>query len=403
VGSGPGGATAADELAARGRDVCILEKGNRDGRSYLHKYSSSRFATGLKLVRKGLGINPASRDIPVRTWIGVGGTSMVASANAVRGWEEDLLSHGIDIASHFDDLEKTTPVIPMPERLIGKGAQLLWKAADSLGIRMECMPKMIDVTRCQSCGNCNKQCPYNAKWTAEWAIKRAQENHAVLMQEVTAIELIVSNGKAAGVKALDRSGGQILIEADRVILAAGALATPLLLHKAGLDDAGRGLFCHPFHIVHGPLSGQSLKQEPRSVYSSHFLEKEGFTMANDVVGGELGIMIKTRDEADGRVHPSGAVQKAYTPDLLKTARTSIAAAKEILRKAGVNKRKIKVRFHAALHPGGTAAIGRLLDERMETEIKNCYVADASVLPSSTGIPPLLTIMALARHLGKNLD
>jgi len=403
IGSGPGGATAADELAALGRDVCILEKGNHHGRSCLHKNSSSPFATGLKLIRKGLGIKPVSRDIPVRTWIGVGGASTVASANALRGWEKELLSHGVDIAPHFDELEKTTPVIPMPERLIGRGARLLWKAAESLGIPMERMPKMIDAARCQSCGNCNAQCPHNAKWTALWPLQRAEENHAVLMQEVTATELITSNGRAAGIKALDGKGGQIFVEADKVILAGGALATPELLQKAGLDDAGPGLFCHPFHIVHGPLSGQRLKQEPRAVFSSHFLAKQGFTLANDVVGGDLGIMIKTKDEGDGRVYPSGAVQKEYTPELLKTSRTSISLAREILVKAGVNQRKIEVRFHAALHPGGTAAIGRVLDARMETEIKNCYVADASALPSSTGLPPLLTIMALARHLAKNLD
>jgi len=402
VGSGPGGATVAKELAAQGWDVCILEKGNFHGYSSLYRNNVHPFTTGLKLIRKGLGIQPVSRDIPVRSWIGVGGTSTIASANAVRGWEGELRSHGIDIASEFAELEKSLHIMPFPDHLIGNGAHKLWKAADSLGIKMEPIPKMIDLTRCESCGLCNRGCPKNAKWTAGWFVQEAVDNQATLMQDVTAKKVITSNGKASGIEALGANGEEIMIEADKVILAAGAIATPVILQNSGLDSAGDRLFCHPFLVVHGPVPRQSIEREPRSVFSKQFLEEYGFTLANDFVAGDLGIIIKTKDEADGRVYPSGAVKKEYTPDLLKKARKSITIAKEILGKIGVNKREIKVRYHAALHPGGTAAIGRIVDARMETEIKNCFAADASVLPLPTGLPPLLTILALARRLAKNL-
>jgi choline dehydrogenase-like flavoprotein len=403
VGSGPGGATVARELAAQNKDVCILEKGNIRGRTSLCKNSAHPLATGFKLIRKSLGIQPVSRDIPIRYWIGVGGTSTVASANAVRGWEEELRSFGIDIEAEFTDLEKTLHIAPLPDHLIGNGAHKLREAADSLGIKMESIPKLIDITQCDGCGLCNIACPNNAKWTAEWFVQEATGSSAVLVQDVTATKVITSSGRATGIEALDSNGQKITARADKVILAAGAMATPVLLQSSGLDAAGDRLFCHPFHVVYGPISGQQMVREPRSIFTRQFLEEYGFTLANDIFEGNLGILVKTKDEADGKVYPSGAVKKGYTQALLKKVRKSIQIAEEILVKAGVNKREIKVRYHAALHPGGTAGIGHIVDAHMETEIKNCFVADASVLPSSTGIPPLLTILALSRHLAKNLN
>ncbi|MDD2657995.1 MAG: GMC oxidoreductase, partial [Candidatus Pacebacteria bacterium] len=54
------------------------------------------------------------------------------------------------------------------------------------------------------------------------------------------------------------------------------------------------------------------------------------------------------------------------------------------------------------HPGGTAAIGEVVDKNLQTKIKNLYVADASVLPKSPGLPPIVTIVALAKRLAKRI-
>ena len=37
-----------------------------------------------------------------------------------------------------------------------------------------------------------------------------------------------------------------------------------------------------------------------------------------------------------------------------------------------------------------------------TRVKNLYVCDASVLPKAPGLPPILTIVALGKHLAKHL-
>jgi choline dehydrogenase-like flavoprotein len=402
IGSGPGGATVGRELAARGRDVLILEKGNFSGRSVLHRNRTHLAKKGMKFIRKSLGIQPLSREISIRTWIGVGGTSTVASANAVRGWEKELHMQGIDIGREFSDLEKSLSISPFPGHLMGPGANMIREASDFLGIPMELMPKIIDFERCESCGQCNRRCPTNAKWTAERFIEEALDFGARLMQDVTAVQVQGANGKATGVKAVDSSGADITIHADRIILAAGALGTPVILQNSGLDTPGSRLFCHPFWVVSGPVSGRTLKQEPRSIFSRHFLDKGGFLLANDIVDGHLAILIKVKDREDGRVFPDGIIRKEYSATVLRKAHEAMTIAEEILVKAGADHRKIRRQNHAALHPGGTAAIGHVVDANMETELKNCFVADASVLPASAGIPPLLTILALSKRLGKNI-
>ena len=54
------------------------------------------------------------------------------------------------------------------------------------------------------------------------------------------------------------------------------------------------------------------------------------------------------------------------------------------------------------HPGGTAAIGKVVDKNLETCIKGLFIADASVIPQAPGRPPILTILALAKRLSKNI-
>ncbi|MHC4592251.1 MAG: GMC oxidoreductase, partial [Planctomycetota bacterium] len=54
------------------------------------------------------------------------------------------------------------------------------------------------------------------------------------------------------------------------------------------------------------------------------------------------------------------------------------------------------------HPGGTAAIGKVVNADLQTEVDNLFVCDASVLPNAPGLPPIPTIVALAKRLAKAL-
>ena len=54
------------------------------------------------------------------------------------------------------------------------------------------------------------------------------------------------------------------------------------------------------------------------------------------------------------------------------------------------------------HPGGTVRIGELLDRNCQTEIQNCYCMDAIIIPEPWGVPPTVTIVAMAKRLAKQL-
>ena len=50
------------------------------------------------------------------------------------------------------------------------------------------------------------------------------------------------------------------------------------------------------------------------------------------------------------------------------------------------------------HPGGTVRIDDVLDRDLQTEIAGLYVCDSSVIPEPMGLPPVLTIIGLAKRL-----
>jgi choline dehydrogenase-like flavoprotein len=71
-------------------------------------------------------------------------------------------------------------------------------------------------------------------------------------------------------------------------------------------------------------------------------------------------------------------------------------AKSILVETGADAGSIFRTHVRAAHPGGTAAIGMMVNKDLETEVEGLYVCDASVLPETPGRPPLLTLVALAK-------
>ena len=47
-------------------------------------------------------------------------------------------------------------------------------------------------------------------------------------------------------------------------------------------------------------------------------------------------------------------------------------------------------------------VGSVVGKDLQTEVNNLFVCDASVLPKAPGMPPILTITALAKWLAKIL-
>jgi choline dehydrogenase-like flavoprotein len=113
-------------------------------------------------------------------------------------------------------------------------------------------------------------------------------------------------------------------------------------------------------------------------------------------------MIKIKDEISGGVTMEGRISKPLTPrDRFRLNHASIVARK-ILVKAGCDPDSIFVGPLRGTHPCATVRIGEMLDENLQSEVKNLYVCDASSFPEALDRPTVLTIIGLARRLSEHL-
>jgi choline dehydrogenase-like flavoprotein len=412
IGSGAGGATAAYEMAKCGKKVVILEKG-----SIVPRIGAERAAVNFY---DKYGRLSSKEGIIIYRTIMAGGTTVVSCGNGVRSLEKEFKKMGIDISGELNEAEKELGVALFDLKLMGDGTRRILESAQKLGYKFVPMPKFIDFEKCISCGNCVLGCMPQAKWTALNYIKKAQDYGASLITNFKLDSIIISNNKVVGVKGKTQ-GESVEIISEKVILATGAIETPQVLQRLGLS-AGSKLFCDLFTVVYGITKDVGLSKEPTmAIFNKEFFEREGFILSPfldtplSLVAANvkyykiaikrdkvLGIMVKIKDDMLGQIYKNGRISKQLTENDKTKLEKGNKIAKEILIEAGVNPNSIVTTKPRGAHPGGTAAIGDVVNKNHETKIKNLFVADASVLPEAPGLPPILTIVALSKRLAKIL-
>ncbi|EKQ53202.1 MAG: choline dehydrogenase-like flavoprotein [Methanobacterium sp. Maddingley MBC34] len=113
------------------------------------------------------------------------------------------------------------------------------------------------------------------------------------------------------------------------------------------------------------------------------MAEKGFNAQNkDVVG----LMVKIADEANGSLNEDGSITKPLTSSDQKLLTEGYDKAVEILTEIGVDPSSIVATPIRGAHPGGTAAMGKVVDRSLETEIKGLFIADASVIAQAPGDP-----------------
>ena len=117
---------------------------------------------------------------------------------------------------------------------------------------------------------------------------------------------------------------------------------------------------------------------------------------------QMGLMVKIGDERTGWVEDNGTVHKAPSPANRATMERGLEVAREILKASGA-KNLVTTRVWRGAHPGGTAAIEEVVDNNLKVRgMEGLYACDASVLPFAPGLPPILTITAMGKWLGKRI-
>jgi len=416
VGSGAGGATLARELSTRGKEVLVIERGQREQRIGTLK-DSLRFFDFTKVK------TPKRSQEGVILWrtLMAGGSTVASCGNGTPCLEEELADLGITLGQEFAEAAQEMEVSPIAEGLLSEGSEKIRWAASKVDCMMELMPKFIDPVRCGKCGRCVWGCTKGAKWTALNYLDEAQIRGAEVLYNTSVEEVLIQNGNTKGVRAVGPQG-RSEIRSDVVILAAGGLGTPVILQQSGFKEAGSGLWVDLFVNTYGTTEGLNQLHEPTMALVAHqYHRTKGFILSPFVnhhpmvrlmeVGPRetlrsatrlTGIMTKTADDPAGRVFPDGTVSKPVTPADQARLDEGASIARDILITAGADPQSIVVSKPQGAHPGGTSAIGKVVDKDLQTALSGLFVCDGSVLPKAPAMPPIMTICALAKRLAKTL-
>jgi len=268
VGSGPGGAVVAKEVAEAGRRVVLIEEGP--------PFTPSDFeldsAVSMSRTMRESGLRTTFGTVmPTMQAICLGGGSLVNSAICVRPpdfvLDEWCERHQLkqtsraDLDPHFDAVAAFLGIAPTPEDVQGPRNLLFRTGCEALGIGSEPIPR--NVRGCRGSGECFTGCRSRAKQSMDVSYVPAAVNKGAQVLTSARVEAVRSDGRrATGVEGrivtpfTGRPGHRFRVDADAVVLAAGCMATPVLLHKSGnlanrSGQVGENLRFHPGVAITG--------------------------------------------------------------------------------------------------------------------------------------------------------
>lgn len=471
IGTGAGGAVVARELSKRGYGVCIVEEGQHVRR---HQFQRSVVYANTTFFRNQL-VSVGNTFIPIMAGRMVGGSTALNTATCLRppNWVTEEWAHRLDsaeysaegLAPYFDAVERYLGVEPNSPESIGPMKDIIARGCDSLGYSHYAIPR--NAPGCQGEGFCSMGCQTDARRSTNLTyVPDALQSGAMLFTELRADRIWIENGKAVGVEATaTRNGKRLRIRARVVVLAAGAVPTPLLLMKQGIcntsDQLGRNLSLHPSAALSAlfdeKVSGHN--HVPQGYGTQAFLD-EGILLSGAntdyallastiAMSGRrlmevmdqrdhlaaLGVMVHDHGPG-GRVWRGVGDRTVVTYNLVKKdlelLHKGMCAALDIFRAAGAKRfyplvlsspvleteREIqrfretpiaaRDYFLTSFHPLGTCKMGRdpktsVVNLQQEThDVQNLYIVDGSSVPGAPAVNPQITIMAVATRAAEGI-
>jgi choline dehydrogenase-like flavoprotein len=415
VGTGAGGATVAKELQGR-FEVTVLEAGKEFRPFSQIPLAKSMKKAGLlfdareiQLVFPAYKIRGAGDGMILVNGSGLGGTTTLCTGNALR-MDGQLKALGLDLDAEFDEIAREIPISTAHERRWRRGTRRMFEIFQEMGLDPRPTPKMVDYDRCTGCGRCVLGCPRGAKWDSRRFLDVALANGATLVSSCRVERVVLESGRAIGVEA--RQGlSRRFFPADLVVLAAGGLGTPVILGNSGIE-CDPTLFVDPVLCVAANVADSRQDREipmpfvsqregfilsPYFDYLSYFFNRAWRGPGTDI----LAVMIKLADSNQGSVS-AREVKKGLTSQDRARLHEGIEVCTEILTRFGARREEVFLGTINAGHPGGTLPLTAAERETLHAGRlpPNVYVADATLIPKSLGNPPILTIIALAKRVGK---
>jgi choline dehydrogenase-like flavoprotein len=462
VGSGAGGGVVAGELASRGRSVLLIEAGGHHTAAEFERWESRAMAQLWWPMRFAFPRSGEGAPLPMVTGRCVGGTTTINTKVALRASQPELdrwyEATGLvnergepfgtgDLAPYYARVEHALGVRERNDWDWRSCVQTAKRGFAALGIDLHPVHGYSD-ENCMQCGSCLQGCPTNAgKSTLNTYIHREwMRGTLTLRAQTTVRRVVIEGGEATGVELAGPDGEVEVVGADAVVVACGALGSPQLLARSGVenDRVGRNLGFHPAHFVFG------LFDEPQDAHmvapiTSHCLDHAtvdrggfvieavtvqdpiGFTVALCDEDGPMwgqplvdaardyrrwvGLLNMATDDNNGRVitdaDGSARYESDFSPVELQRAADATALSRRVLEAAGAT--RILWSSPASTHVQGTCPMGADPSRSVVDADGQChgvarlYVGDSSLFPRTLSVNPSLTVMALATRLADHLD
>ena len=410
IGSGAGGAMVAKMLAKK-FEVTVIEQGKTFKPFSLPLNQLALFRkTGLyfderliQLLLPSMRID-RQREMVMVYGRGVGGTTTLATGNAVRA-DDGLKKIGINLDEEFNELYHELPITTDHQRYWSSITKRTFQIMQEMGLDPQPMPKLLRPTNCRLCGHCSIGCPTRAKWDTRELLEGL---NVITGCKVTHID--ISDGRARSVHAT-KGFQKLTFDADIIIVAAGGYGTPDILRASGIECKPT-LFVDPVLCVAAPMEKVHQDRQllmpfvsqrdkyiisPYMDWLSFFFNKEW----RKPMDGMVSLMIKLADVEQGNVHHN-KMQKRLTSLDRQRLQQGVNDCREILMRLGAKEQDIFLGTLNAGHPGGMLPLTQAESETLHSPLlpDNLYVSDATILPQSLGLPPMLTIMALAKRIAK---
>ena len=258
VGSGAGGGVAAAVLAQSGLDVVVVEAG---GYFSEEDFDGAELDGYVRLYLGGGGVPTPDQSMGLLAGFCLGGGTTVNYTWCFRppehvreDWRdrfglEDWRGKDFDdsLDAVWDRLhvnsENSMPSL-RDERFREGLAKLGW---DSQVMQRNAVGCREDI-----CGQCHYGCPIGAKQsTLKTWLQDAYDAGARIVVNAPVEKVLIEGGEAKGVEATTADGHKLTVRARAVAAAAGAINTPALLVRSGLDNpnVGKNLMIHPVLLV----------------------------------------------------------------------------------------------------------------------------------------------------------
>jgi choline dehydrogenase-like flavoprotein len=302
IGTGAGGAVTAAVLAEAGFDVLMIEEGGY--------YTSNDFTmrerdTTPRLYQEGGTRTTKDLAISILQGKAVGGTTVVnwttsfrTPEDVIQTWHDKHAVKGFayaDLVPHWDAIEKRLAIAKVDVASMNANNRKLYDGCKALGWEVDTLKR--NVYACLQTGFCGLGCPVNAKRSMlVTTIPDAIDAGARLVFRVRADRFVTKGNTVATLEGtlldgegIKPTGKKLTVTAKRFVTSCGALNSPALFLRSGIDDAPVGVrtFLHPV-IGSAGIYDEDIypyRGAPQSAASHHFAHPEGLAPSERWEGG----------------------------------------------------------------------------------------------------------------------